>query len=63
MPLYRVKWEIDIDAESYEEAAEQAWEIMKEQENEASFLDLQNHEEENPKTITIFMPILEETTQ
>jgi len=40
MNFYTVKWEISLDAESPEEAAEIAWSIMKEPENLANNLDV-----------------------
>lgn len=40
MALYTVRWEINIDAPCAKDAAEQAWNIMKEPVNEATYLDV-----------------------
>lgn len=40
--MYTIKWEIDVEAKSPREAAEWAWKVMKEKENEATFLDVYN---------------------
>ena len=45
MPLFTVKWEIDVDMPSAQEAADWAWDIMKEQENDATYLDVYEGEQ------------------
>ena len=57
---YRIKWEIDIISDTPEHACQLAWEIMKEQENEASFLDV--YDPEFPDDITGTMDMNEPET-
>ena len=40
MTNYTVRWEIDIEVDDPEVAAEQAWEVLKEQYNDATILDV-----------------------
>lgn len=40
MAMYTVKWIIDIEASHAKEAAQKAWEIMKEPVNDATFMDV-----------------------
>ena len=40
MPLYRVRWEIDLDADTAEEAAHEAYKIQKDGSSEATVFDV-----------------------
>jgi len=42
MSEYKVIWEIETEADNSYDAAEQAWEIMKENDNWATFLKVRN---------------------
>jgi len=43
---YMVRWVIQIDADSPEDASKLAWKIMKEKENMATFLDVYDGEDD-----------------
>lgn len=47
MPLYNIRWEIDVDKPTAKEAADWAWKVMKEKENEATYLDVYDTEDDN----------------
>jgi len=57
MPDYRVRWEIDIDAESYQEAAEAALAIQRDPASIATVFDVRAHGEARPMRVDLEPPV------
>ncbi len=54
--LYRVKWEVDVDAKSPRDAAKQALRMQRDPESWATVFDVSRHDKYSRKCIDLGVP-------